>query len=124
MLVPFDSPTKACEAVSAVFRAGITPSAMEFMERDAIAWTMQFTEGLPTQVNTVPGAYLLVEVDGDHADASRQPRLVGHRPLLPLLAAVGGAVDAVAGIGVGRQVRFARAAIEHGRIRRIAHDVG
>jgi glycolate oxidase len=69
MLVPFQSPTKACEAVSAVFRAGITPSAMEFMERDAIAWTMQFTEDLPMQVTTVPGAYLLVEVDGDHTDA-------------------------------------------------------
>ncbi len=68
MLVPFDSPTKACEAVSAVFRAGITPSALEFMERDAIAWTMRFTEGLPSQVNTTPGAYLLIEVDGGHGD--------------------------------------------------------
>lgn len=68
MLVPFADAVKACQAVSAVFRAGITPSAMEFMERDAIAWTMRFTEGLPAQVSTDPGAYLLVEVDGDHAD--------------------------------------------------------
>ncbi len=68
MLVPFESPTRACEAVSAVFRAGITPSALEFMERDAIAWTMRFTEGLPSQVNTIPGAYLLIEVDGGHGD--------------------------------------------------------
>lgn len=68
MLVPFDSATKACEAVSAVFRAGVTPSAMEFMERDAIAWTMRFTEGLPAQVTTEPGAYLMIEVDGEHAD--------------------------------------------------------
>ncbi|HMC97615.1 MAG TPA: FAD-linked oxidase C-terminal domain-containing protein, partial [Flavobacteriales bacterium] len=68
MLVPFASPTRACEAVSAVFRAGITPSAMEFIERDAIAWTMRFTEGLRAQLSTDPGAYLMIEVDGDHAD--------------------------------------------------------
>lgn len=69
MLVPFASAEKACEAVSATFRAGVTPSAMEFIERDAIAWTMKHTEGLPSQLSTAPGAYLLIEVDGDHADA-------------------------------------------------------
>ena len=68
MLVPFADAEKACGAVSAVFRAGITPSALEFMERDAIAWTMRFTDGLPAQLSTAPGAYLLIEVDGDHAD--------------------------------------------------------
>ncbi|MBL7965217.1 MAG: FAD-binding protein [Flavobacteriales bacterium] len=68
MLVPFTSPYKACEAVSAVFRAGVTPSAMEFMERDAIDWTLRFTEGLNIQVPEDLGAYLLIEVDGNHAD--------------------------------------------------------
>ena len=42
MLVPFKSAEKACEAVSAIFRAGITPSGMEFMERDAIVYAMDF----------------------------------------------------------------------------------
>lgn len=69
MLVPFASAERACEAVSATFRAGVTPSAMEFIERDAIAWTLRFTEELPSQVTAEPGAYLLIEVDGDHADA-------------------------------------------------------
>ncbi|MFN6177304.1 MAG: FAD-binding oxidoreductase [Flavobacteriales bacterium] len=68
MLVPFASAIKACEAVSATFRAGIIPSTLEFMERDAITWTMRFTEGLPTQLSAEPGAYLLIEVDGDHGD--------------------------------------------------------
>ncbi|MBX2979302.1 MAG: FAD-binding protein [Flavobacteriales bacterium] len=68
MLVPFSEATKACEAVSAIFRAGITPSALEFMERDAIAWTMRFTEGLPAQLSTEPAAYLLVEVDGNEGE--------------------------------------------------------
>ena len=44
MLVPFSSAEKACEAVSAVFRAGITPSALEFIERDAIDWTIKYTD--------------------------------------------------------------------------------
>jgi len=69
MLVPFASAEKACEAVSAAFRAGVTPSAMEFIERDAIAWTLKHTEDLPAQITIDPGAYLLIEVDGDHADA-------------------------------------------------------
>lgn len=68
MLVPFPKAEAACKAVSAVFRAGITPSAMEFMERDAIVWTMRFTEGLPKEVSADPAAYLLIEVDGNHAD--------------------------------------------------------
>lgn len=69
MLVPFASAEDACTAVSATFRAGVTPSALEFMERDAIVWTMKHTDGLPAQLSTDPGAYLLIEVDGDHGDA-------------------------------------------------------
>lgn len=65
MLVPFAEATRACEAVSAVFRAGVVPSAMEFMERDAILWTMRYTEGLPAQLSGEPAAYLLIEVDGN-----------------------------------------------------------
>src|SRR5688572_22076342 len=42
MLVPFTSPENACAAVSAIFMAGYTPSALEFMERDALEWTMRF----------------------------------------------------------------------------------
>ena len=67
MLVPFRSSEKACEAVSAVFRAGITPSALEFMERDAIDWTMKFTDiSLPLEDDIQ--AHLLVEVDGNDID--------------------------------------------------------
>jgi glycolate oxidase len=68
MLVPFASAMKACEAVSATFRAGIIPSTLEFMERDAIVWTMRHTDGLPAQLSAEPAAYLLIEVDGDHGD--------------------------------------------------------
>ncbi|MEO8067119.1 MAG: FAD-linked oxidase C-terminal domain-containing protein [Flavobacteriales bacterium] len=69
MLVPFAHARKACEAVSAVFRAGITPSALEFMERDAIDWTLEHVEGIPVTVPPGVKAHLLIEVDGNHADA-------------------------------------------------------
>ncbi len=68
MLVPFNSATKACEAVSAVFRAGITPSALEFLERDAIDFTLQHIEGLSMGIAPEVQAHLLLEVDGNHGD--------------------------------------------------------
>ncbi len=64
MLVPFFSAEKACEAVSAVFRAGLVPSAMEFMERDAIDWVMKFVE-VKVPVKAEIQAHLLIEVDGN-----------------------------------------------------------
>ena len=67
LLVPFRSAEKACEAVSAVFRAGITPSALEFMERDAIDWTLKFTD-MNVPINEHIQAHLLVEVDGNDMD--------------------------------------------------------
>ena len=60
MLVPFYKANEACEAVSAIFRAGIIPSALEFMERDAIDWTLQFVEGLNVQVPDTIQAHLLI----------------------------------------------------------------
>jgi glycolate oxidase len=67
MLVPFYSPEKACEAVSAVFRAGFIPSAMEFMERDAIDFVMQFVD-VKIPVKDEHKAHLLIEVDGNDVD--------------------------------------------------------
>lgn len=68
MLVPFDSATQACEAVSAVFRAGITPSALEFMEREAIDFALEHIDGVALDIADAVQAHLLVEVDGQHED--------------------------------------------------------
>jgi len=68
MLVPFTSPEKACEAVSAIFKAGLTPSAMEFMEREALEWTMNFTKESPIQLKDDEQAHLLIEVDGNDTE--------------------------------------------------------
>ena len=67
MLAPFSSAEKACEAVSAVFRAGITPSALEFIERDAIDWTIKYTD-VEFQILENVQAHLLIEVDGNDID--------------------------------------------------------
>lgn len=69
MLVPFRSAIKACEAVAGIFNAGITPSALEFMERDAIDWTLDFVDS-PPQINLKDEhqAHLLIEVDGNNQE--------------------------------------------------------
>lgn len=68
MLVPFYKSGEACEAVSAIFRAGIVPSALEFMERDAIDWTLRFIDGINVPVKETIQAHLLIEVDGNYPD--------------------------------------------------------
>ncbi|HMK06705.1 MAG TPA: FAD-linked oxidase C-terminal domain-containing protein [Flavobacterium sp.] len=68
MLVPFYKAEEACEAVSAIFRAGIVPSALEFMERDAIDWSLQFVTGLNVEISEGIGAHLLIEVDGNYPE--------------------------------------------------------
>jgi glycolate oxidase len=72
MLVPFFNASQACEAVSAIFRAGIVPSALEFMERDAIDWTLRFVSGLNVQVKEGVAADLLIEVDGNYPEILMQ----------------------------------------------------
>ncbi|TGD59099.1 FAD-binding oxidoreductase [Flavobacterium humi] len=68
MLVPFYQASQACEAVSAIFRAGIVPSALEFMERDAIDWAVRFVEGISVTIQPEHQAHLLIEVDGNYPE--------------------------------------------------------
>jgi glycolate oxidase len=67
MLGSFATNEQACAAVSAIFRAGITPSALEFMERKGVEWVIKFDDikfGLKDDVN----AFLMIEFDGDDLD--------------------------------------------------------
>ena len=68
MLVPFYKAQEACEAVSAIFRAGIIPSALEFMERDAIDWTLKYHDDISINVDDKVQAHLLIEVDGNYPE--------------------------------------------------------
>ncbi len=64
MLVPFRKMQDAAEAVAAIFKAGITPSGMEFMERDALIWTQEYLGSSDIMVADDHEAHLLIEVDG------------------------------------------------------------
>lgn len=64
LLVPFFDAEKACEAVAAIFQAGITPSGLEFMERDAILFTLPHEPETVIEVKENHAAHLLIEVDG------------------------------------------------------------
>ncbi len=67
MLVSFNSASDACKAVSAIFRAGVVPSAMEFMERSAIELAMAFSGERPIELAEATAAQLLIEVDGSES---------------------------------------------------------
>jgi glycolate oxidase len=68
MLVPFNSAENACAAVGAIFRAGYTPSAMEFMERDALDWVSKFVDSSTVKIEEDVQAHLLIEVDGNNEE--------------------------------------------------------
>lgn len=70
LLVPFTTAEEACRAISGIYIAGITPSGMEFVERDAIEITMKYVNevlsqpvsiALPDNIN----AHLIIELDGN-----------------------------------------------------------
>lgn len=68
MLVPFNSLEKAGEAVSAIFRAGFTPSAMELVEINALKIVSKFVDSTVVPVTDEMEAHLIIEVDGNHQE--------------------------------------------------------
>ena len=68
LLVPFRSAVEACAAVNTIFLAGFTPSALEFMERDALEWSMNFVKSTGVNLPADIAAHLLIEVDGNNMD--------------------------------------------------------
>ena len=65
ILVPFYSAEEACRAVNKVFLAGYDPSALEFMERDAILAAQKFIDDYSIPVPEEIQAHLLIEVNGN-----------------------------------------------------------
>jgi glycolate oxidase len=68
MLVPFRSLEKASEAVSAIFRAGFTPSALELVEIDALKIVSAMVDSVAVPVTDDIAAHLIIEVDGNNMD--------------------------------------------------------
>ena len=68
LLAPFNSLEKASEAVSAIFKAGITPSAMELMEIESIKLASKMCESTAIAITNDLAAHLIIEVDGNNLD--------------------------------------------------------
>ena len=67
LLASFATNESACGAVSAIFRAGVIPSALEFMERRGVEWVKEH-DGISFDLKEGIGAFLLIEVDGNNQD--------------------------------------------------------
>jgi glycolate oxidase len=67
MMASFAENETACAAVSAIFRAGIIPSALEFMERKAVAWVIKY-DNINFDLKEGTNAFLMLEFDGDDMD--------------------------------------------------------
>lgn len=70
LLIPFSTNEEACRAIAAIFTAGITPSGMEFFEREAAMKTIDYCEKIyaakvTTSFPETMDAYLLCELDGN-----------------------------------------------------------
>jgi len=72
MLVPFKSLEKASEAVSAIFRAGFTPSGLELVEIDALKIVSAMVDSHAVPVSDDIEAHLIIEVDGNNLDVLMQ----------------------------------------------------
>jgi len=68
MLVPFASLEKASEAVSAIFRSGFTPSALELVEIDALKIVSKMVDSFAVPVTDDIAAHLIIEVDGNNME--------------------------------------------------------
>lgn len=67
MLASFPTNEQACAAVSAIFRAGVVPSALEFMERRGVEWVIEY-DHIPFDLKDGVEAFLLIETDGTNRD--------------------------------------------------------
>src|SRR5690606_327255 len=44
LLIPFVTSDEACKAIAEIFKSGLTPSGMEFLERDAVVLSIAYCE--------------------------------------------------------------------------------
>ncbi|MBL7708576.1 MAG: FAD-binding protein [Chitinophagaceae bacterium] len=72
MLVPFRNLEQAGEAVSAIFRAGFVPSAMELIEINALNIVSKFVDSNAVPVTPDTAAHLIIEVDGNNMEVLMQ----------------------------------------------------
>lgn len=85
LLAGFPSVAQASQCVAAIFQAGVEPSALEFMERDAVLLAQAYTGDHSLAMAEGDAAHLLIEVDAFQAEGL-MPQI---EALLPVLEAHG-----------------------------------
>jgi len=69
MLFPFENNMHACDAVATIMHNQITPSALEFMEVDAVKFVRdQNYSNIPFHIDEATKSYLLIELDGNNKE--------------------------------------------------------
>lgn len=88
LMAAFDDPFKACRTVPALFRAGLDPSACEFMERRVMQMALKHLD--KTLPNSDSAAQLMIEIDGNN-----ETRLYEEIEKAGTVCDEGGAIDVI-----------------------------
>ncbi len=72
MLALFPDAEDACAVVADIFKAGIIPSALEFMDRETIDYAIRYVGTSPFEIAPDTKGLLLIEVDGNNIDVLNQ----------------------------------------------------
>jgi len=72
MLALFRKAEEACAVVADIFKTGVIPSSLEFMDRVTIEYATRYVGSSPVQISPDYEAMLLIEVDGNNIDLLHQ----------------------------------------------------
>jgi glycolate oxidase len=72
MLALFQKAEDACTVVADIFKCGVIPSALEFMDKVTIDYAVRYVGSSPFPISPDYEAMLLIEVDGNNMDVLQQ----------------------------------------------------
>ena len=72
MLALFHKAEEACTVVTDIFKSGVIPSALEFMDKVTIDYAVRYVGSSPIPISSEYEAMLLIEVDGNNMDILQQ----------------------------------------------------
>ena len=72
MLALFHKAEEACAVVADIFKSGVIPSALEFMDKVTIDYAVRYVGSSPMPISSEYEALLLIEVDGNNMDILQQ----------------------------------------------------
>ena len=72
MLALFHKAEEACAVVADIFKSGVIPSALEFMDKVTIDYAVRYVGSSPIPISSDYEAMLLIEVDGNNMDILQQ----------------------------------------------------